>query len=294
MWFYFALLSAVASAVGMVARRTNGSLAQPIELSWWSLLFSLPLSIIILLLDRSPRWTSHAFIGPTIVYVLINTITGVLYFRAYKYAEASAITPILNLLPVGLVITSPLILGTTTPAKGLIGILLIVAGVYYTSVNGKHSLLHPFKQMTRNKGSRAMLAIVVLWSISTNYQKLALNHASASFLVFVQIIAQFVIISIILGFHKRRHRKQHAERVLHAWGLQIALISFATTISVLFQMKASSLIANTSYVLAVKRLDSVLVVLYAAFFLKEHNIRRRLVGTLVAFIGIIFLFIFEK
>src|SRR5437870_201018 len=112
MWFYFSLLSALFSGFGNIARRTHGSLASPAELSWWCFLIGLPLGFGLLLTSNQPWYTSHAFIIPMVLCCFLNSIANVLQFKAYKLAEASLVSPINNLLPLFLLATSFLFLGT--------------------------------------------------------------------------------------------------------------------------------------------------------------------------------------
>lgn len=292
MWFYFALLSAFFNSFGNIARRTHGSLAQPAELAWWTLLLSLPLGVGLLLNAPQPWHTSNAYILPVLLASTLNAYGSVLQFRAYKYGDASGISPITNLLPVLIVFTSFVMLGIHPHPGGFVGILLIVAGVYYTSVNGRHSLFHPFKQLLKNKGSRAMLGCVLLWAVSTNFDKQALYSARPEYLLLIHQLVIFGIISTYLLFRPIKHRVKRGEKVLKKWGWHLAAISVFTTLAVFFQMKAVSL-ADPSYVLAVKRVDVLFTVLFAGLFLREKHILKRFEGSVIALAGIIVLYIFK-
>lgn len=293
MWFYLALLSAFFSAFSNIARRTHGSLAQPAELSWWTLLFSLPLGLGLLLVSNQTWHIGNDYLIPLLSASLISCFSGVLLFRAYKYGDASAVSPISNLLPILLVPTSFLMLGLVPTWGGLAGILIVVVGVYYSSVSGKHSLLHPFRQLLRNRGSKAMLACVVLWSISGNLQKMALDTASPSYVLFLHQVTMFSVMSIYLLLKKSRQgRWSRGERVMRRWGWHIAAISFFTTLSVFFQMQAIALV-NPSYVSAVKRLDVLLTVLFAGLFLQERHILKRFRGSVVAIVGVAIIYFFR-
>lgn len=82
-----------------MARRTHGSLAQPVELAWWTGLFSLPLGIGLILITNQPLWTNSDYIVPALGAAVLNTYGHILLFRAYKYADASTVSPITNLQP---------------------------------------------------------------------------------------------------------------------------------------------------------------------------------------------------
>lgn len=292
MWFYLALLSAFFNALGNVARRTHGSLAQPAELTWWTLLFSLPLAVGLLLISSEPYYTSHDFLLPSVVAGVMGCFSAVLQFRAYKLSDASVVSPITNLLPVLLIVTSFLILGTFPNLPGLIGILFVVAGVYYSSVSGKHDLFHPLQQMFKSSGARAMLLTILLWSVSTVLEKIALNSASPAFVMFIVVITMFTGISFYLLLQPQRHRLKHGEKVLYKWGWHIAAIAVFVTLSTMFQLQALSMI-DPSYVLSVKRLDVLITVLFSGLFLHERHILKRFKGSAIALVGVLIIYLFE-
>lgn len=286
MWFYLALLSAFFNSLSNVARRTHGSLAQPAELAWWSLLLSMPLSAGLLLVSGAPYYTSTAYLAPALIASALNAYGGVLMFKAYKYGDASVISPLTNFLPVTLVVTAFIILGTVPEPMGLVGILLVVAGVYYSSVSGRHSLAHPFRKLMANKGSRAMLGWVLLMSFSAALMGLALRSASPSYLMlFIQVV-EFLLLSIYLLSRPQKHRIRHGEQVMKRWGWHIAAIATFTTLAIFFQLQAMNL-QDISYVLSVKRIDVLFTILLAGLFLKEKHVFKRFKGSAIALVGVV-------
>ena len=286
MWFYLALLSAFFNALGNVARRTHGSLAQPAELSWWTLLLSLPLVTGLLLVSSGPHYTSLDFLLPAIAAGFLGCFSAVLQFKAYKLADASVVSPITNLLPVMLVVTSFFILGVLPTFAGMVGILFVVGGVYYSSVSGRHDLLHPLQQILKNPGSRAMLATILIWSVLSVLEKMALGSASPESVLMVVTITMFIGISSYLLLQPQRHRVKHGEKVLKRWGWHIAAISVFVTLAVFFQLQALAMI-DPSYVLSVKRLDVLMTVLFSGLFLHERHIMKRFKGSVIALIGVV-------
>lgn len=293
MWFYLALLSAFFGACSNVARRTHGSLAQPAELLWWTGLLGFPLGVGLLLIGPRPMFTSYGFILPVVVSGVLNTVAGTLQFRAYSKADASLVTPIANLMPVLLIFTSYLAFGILPGWGGLIGIIFIVVGVYYSSVSGKHELLHPLKQLFYNKGSRAMLGTVLIWSLTTILAKIALRSATPALVMMGQLAVSLVCLSVYLLLQPYKKRLRHGEKVIHKWGWHILAISVFATLGVFFQYQAIALVANPSYVLAVKRVDVLITILFAGFFLREKHILKRFEGSVIALIGIVIIYIYK-
>lgn len=290
MWFYLSLLSAFLNALGNVARRTHGSLAQPAELSWWCLLFGLPLGAGLAMASGGPWWTSTAYILPAMIAAVINAGGSILLFRAYKYGEASAVAPIANFLPIFLIASNLIILGSLPSLMGIIGILLIVGGVYYSSVSGKISVFHPLGQILHNKGARAMILWAAMMAVSVTFTQMALEHASSSYILFFQTLVGLVFMSVYLLLRPIRKRVTHGERVLKRWGWHMAAISLFSTTAIYFQYHAMTL-ADSNYVLSVKRLDVLFTVLLAGLFLGERHILRRFKGSIIAVVGVILIYI---
>ena len=285
MWLYFALLSAVLNSFNVLARKTHGSLAHPMELCWWTTMLAIPFGIGLLLTSHQPYYTNFGFVIPLALSCITAIASSVLSFHAFQKGETSALTPITNCLPVFAVVTSFLFIGIVPTWTGLIGILLVVAGVYYSSV-GKEKLSHPIKQILRSPGSRSMLACVILWSIGTVLDKISLESAEPTFIMAARQMICFVILSAILLLHPQKHRFRRGQKVVQRWGWHILAMSVFATLAVYFQLQALNL-ADPAYVMAVKRLDIVFTVLLAHFILKEKHVMQRFEGSLVAFVGIV-------
>lgn len=287
MWFYFALLSALTNAVGTLARRTHGSLGRPVELAWCSQLIMVICSLILIGLNPHNLWKNDSFILPTVASGIIYTFATILLFIAYKHSQVSVVTPLTNLVPVGLLVASFLMFGTVPPVAGIFGVLLVGAGLYYSSVSGKHTLFKPFQALWSQRGSRAMLGVVFLWTIGTNLDKISLRSASPAFMVCCQVVIGSVILTVYLATKHNRSR----ERVWSRWWLHITVMAIFTTLAIYFQARAIVLVGNTSYVLAVKRLDVLLVVLFSGLFLGERHLLKRFTGSLIAVAGVVIIYL---
>lgn len=291
MWFYYSLLAALLNGFANVARRTHGSLADPAELSWWSLVIGIPVNIGLLLAVNTPAFTSHAFIVPMIISGVINALALILQFKAYKLGEVSLVAPIINLLPLLLIGTSFIMLGVVPSFGGIGGVILVVYGVYYSSVSGKHTLRNPIRQLFRNAGSRAMLGTIVMWSISSNLQKISLRSASPAFLALAQASVMFACISIYLLARPRRRRIKRGEEIIRRWGWHITAIAIFATLSVFFEFQALAHTANPTYVQTVKRLDVLITIPFAGYFLHERHLLKRFQGALVALVGVAIIYL---
>jgi uncharacterized membrane protein len=138
-----------------------------------------------------------------------------------------------------------------------------------------------------------MFLTVVLWSIGTNFEKIALRSASPAFLMLCQGAIMFGIFSVYLLLQPQRKRLKRGEKVMKRWGWHITAISVFAYLSAFFQLQAVNLVSNPSYVLAVKRLDVLVTILMAGLFLREKHILKRFEGSLVAIAGVALIVIFK-
>jgi transporter family protein len=242
------------------------------------------------LISHEPHFTSYDFLLPAIGAGVLGSFSAVLQFKAYKDGEASLVAPIANLLPILLVVTSFLILGVKPNLAGLVGIFFVVGGVYYSSVSGKHDLLHPLQQILKSKGSRAMLVTVFLWSIQAVLDKIALATASPAMVLVTILVTMFIGISAYLLFQPQKHRLRRGEKVFRKWGWHIVAISVFVTLSVMFQLQAIKTV-DPSYVLSVKRLDVLMTVIFSGLFLHERHIMKRIKGSAIALVGVVIIFL---
>ncbi len=287
MWFLLAVGAAITHAIATVARHIHSSSARPVELTWWSMLISMPIAAAWVIIDDRPLYTSYDFLIPALTSALICTATSVLMYAAYKYGEVSAITPLSNLLPLLMIFTSFVMLGTKPSAYGYLGIVLTVVGVYYTGVSGKHALFHPLKQLTKNRGSRLMLTAVVLWSVSGNLDKMALESVSPTFLVLIYQTVIFTLLTIFLLITPPKRGIKHMKMLFTKYSWHFVAVAVGTTTASIMQSMAIAITDNPSYVLAIKRLETLIVVVIAYYFLHEKHFGKRFTGSILAVLGCI-------
>ena len=141
-------------------------------------------------------------------------------------------------------------------------------------------LLKPFKSLIRNKGTRYMLIVATIWGVSVNLDKIAINNSSITQHIIFMNLFIFISLSIYLLVTKQ-----------FSWGSvkpvkgRLLLISFFTATTFIFHMIALSL-TYVAYVVAMKRMSGPIAVLLGHFFMKEPNIRARLIGSLIMVLGV--------
>ncbi len=73
-----------------------------------------------------------------IIGAVFFTIASFFYFKAFELEDASLVAPMLALIPLFSLFTSPLITGDSANNSGIVGVLLIAAGAFFLQkVSGK-------------------------------------------------------------------------------------------------------------------------------------------------------------
>lgn len=245
------------------------------------LVLSVLLGPVVLFLGVEPM--SNRFLLALLASSILQLTVILLYMKAIKRAELSVTVPLVTLTPLFMLLSSPILIGQFPNLLGLNGILFIVAGTYLLNMErSNNSFFTPFIHLVHNKNSRYMLIVAFLWSITANIDKIGVEETSPIFWAFSKEFLILFYLLPILWVKSKDPIQQFKGRWLSLVGVGI----FRTT-SLVTQMFAIQFIL-VAYVIAIKRSSSLLIMLYAFFFLNEkRNFKNRLLGILIISIGLL-------
>ena len=282
-WVFLALISAFTLATSDAL--TKKALAQTNEylVAWFRLLFSIPLLLLFWIFVPVPKldmqfYKAFAFALP------LEIIALVLYIKALRISPLSLTLPFLSLTPVFLILSSYLILGERVSFQGSIGIIFITAGGYTLNLHElRRGIFEPFKAITREKGSILMIGVALIYSITSSLGKMAIEHSSALFFGITYFIAVTVIFAPIALWMGRTEKKIFISEKQFK-GLMLPGIFYS--IMIISHMVAISL-TKVAYMISVKRTSLMIGIIYGYLLFKEKNIRERISGAVLMFIGFV-------
>lgn len=212
----------------------------------------------------------------------INVFATIMYMRAVSKGDISEIIPMLSFTPLFMLITSPIIVGELPKPGGIAGILLVVLGSYLLNINLRsRDLLAPIAALYKNSGTRLMLIVSFLFSITSNFDKVAVNYSSPmQHLLFLNLYV-FAGVSIVMMASRKFSYSQLSAGRYNLFIL--SLLNLAGSLLFLFAITYT----YVAYVISLKRTSGMLSVLLGHYFLKEPNIRERILGSVIMFIGVI-------
>lgn len=280
-WVVLSLLSAFCLATSDALAKKAVEHNNEYLVAWFRLLFSLPLLIVILFFIPIPE-LDRDFFKAFLIALPVELITIVLYIKALKESPLSLTLPFLALTPVFLIFISYIVLGEKVSLTGGIGIFLIASGGYLLNISEiKKGIFEPFRAITREKGSLYMIGVALLYSITSSFGKMAIEHSSPLFFgsaYFIALYFLFTPAALYMGkAGTPRFRSELGNIIKDKKIYALSLSGVFYAIMVITHMTAMKL-TKVAYMISIKRISLLIGVFYGYLFFKEENIRNRMLG----------------
>ncbi|RJO66176.1 MAG: hypothetical protein C4523_13945 [Myxococcales bacterium] len=212
-------------------------------------------------------------------------IATTLYFKALQVGELSRDVPLLSLTPIFMLLTSRVMVNQTLTLAGAAAILVAVFGCVLLQKQPGRGLREMVAALWRERGSRLMLVVAFIWSITANFDKLCIDEVGPSYYPLFANLAFAVLYLPVLKLFGVRWREVVGFR---AWPL--ALLGPLQAAAALTQMQAVAVAPHVAYVITLKRGGLLLFGLFAgAAFFGERRLGWRAVGAawIVAGLGLL-------
>jgi uncharacterized membrane protein len=199
MWILFALLNPLSEAFRSFFIKKASYKINPLIIAWSNNL--VPVIIFLPILFFIDLRFSYEFWGAFLATGIINVAANVIYMKALAEGDISEVMPMLSFTPLFLLITSPIIVGEFPSIFGLIGVLLIFFGSYLLNSNLRNkSFWEPLKSLLKKKGTRYMLFIAFIWSLSANFDKVSIQYSSImQHIIFMNILIFLAMTFLVLN-----------------------------------------------------------------------------------------------
>jgi uncharacterized membrane protein len=284
-WILFAFLSAFFDSVkNVLSKKCLQKIDEHIVV--WSYSFSTVFFLAPFLFFVEIPPLENKFWGALFIGGCLNLLAGILYMRAIKSSGLSKTIPLTCFAPVFVVITSPIVLGEHSKLFDVVGVLTIVTGAYILNnnqVNGGY--LAPLKSILNEEGSQLMLCVTFLWGISSAVDKIGVQSSSPFF--WTLAIYTFITLATF-PITLCRYRSIIEIKQIGRSFIFLVLIGLLVTLAEIFQMKAINLTV-VSRVEALKLINVLMTILFGYMIFKEKIIKKRLVGTAIMIVGVLFI-----
>lgn len=289
MGFDYAIISAILHAIKEGVKKRLTKTTDILFILWAASVFSLPIFTVGLISEGIPEVTSNFWLAAA-AFIPLFFVSSLMLIKAEKISPLALTLPFLSLTPILMLLTSWIMINEVPNVWGIIGILLIPLGAFLLNIKYiDHGILAPFKAIGKEKGSLLAIGVAIIWSITANLDKIAINNSSIFFYQFIVSLSMAVFSSILLAIkHKGEFIREIKENI---W--LFVLIGILFSVAIGLQMLAIQKIL-VSYVITIKRAGMVLGgIIIGAVFFKEKDFKYHLLGGLVMTAGVLLILLFH-
>ena len=277
------LLSAlIHSSWNVIAKRGNW----PLEFFFWGFLCGAFLYLPVLAgLGYFPLFIDQFSFNALAISLLsgfIQTIYFICLIKAYRVADLSLVYPISRSAPLFTQIWAFLLIGEVVSFQGMVGISLVILGIFITSIREFHSKrVIPSFHASHRPYSLA-LAAALAGSVYVVFDKAG-----------VQILHPFLFgclinvwMCIFIGLYTWHYKETSLLKVWHDSKKDIVLIAFLQNVGYILVLLALQW-SKVSYVISFRQAGVLFGALMGILFLKESHWKTRLTGAIILTLGLV-------
>lgn len=226
-----------------------------------------------------------AFWGYMLAVTPLELLALTLYMRAITVSPLSLTLPYLALTPIFSALVGWLLLGEVMSTTGLVGVLLVALGAWLLNahrarINGRIEALGPVRAVLEERGSRMMLAVAVIYGVTSVLGKAVLRYMDGLLLgaFYYAWLGAFALVAVLclrpaLLLHLTR--RPRAQVAIGALGALEVLTHFIALQGV-----------ATAYMIAVKRTSLLFGIGYGALLFGERRIAQHLSAGILMVAGV--------
>ena len=218
---------------------------------------------------------------------LLNALAYPLMLKAYQIGEFSSIYSMILLTPVFLIGTSFFTLGERPTMLGITGVAITIIGIWFIMRHNHHDR----KNIPDSaKGNILAILVAFIWSITANFDKIAVLHSDRLFssaVVFGIISGGQAVYLLVKGnILSGRKQKEKALATSFALGM-FFIIGLGAIMAIQSYMQNWALsIGPVTYTITLKRTGVLFGVLWGWLFFGEKIESKKILGIIIALGGV--------
>ncbi|MBU3925753.1 DMT family transporter [Patescibacteria group bacterium] len=278
-WFLFALASAFSHSLNNLCSKFLVSKI-PKSLIGLGVYFFATVSLFVASFINGIPDLGEKFLIAVLITGILNVFAYFAILRAYELADLSLVFPMILLTPVILMGTSYFILGEKPSLLGFLGVIVVLLGLFFVVRNSDEKLDQ--KKIDSKKGIMYGILVAIIWSISINFDKIAVLNSDSFFAGACISLIMFFGIGFVFLQQKNYF---YIERKIFKYFPIIFITSIFSVITIITHFKALSM-GLASYTIVIKRTAVLFGVIWGVLFFKEKNFLPKIIGSAIAVAGI--------
>jgi len=284
MWFWYALASAIISAISVIVNKRVLHKVHALLLSWSLFAFPIPFLTILLLKDGLPI-VNRSFFTAIVAASLCFAVAKTLALSSMKNSLLSKIYPLQSVGLLFVYLLGIIFLSEVIKIINLIGLFLIIIGVYIFNIEkAKENFLEPFKLLFTNRIFLVFLVSIILSNITAIFEKTALINSNPRSPIFVLLIENMLMSVLLSGYLTHKDRFWLREIKNHFWLLMLSSLIY-TSLALFVFMGFSS--GPVVLVIGIKKLEVLFVLLFSWVFFHDKLTRHTWIASLIMLAGVV-------
>lgn len=285
--YTFALISAILSAFAAILEKKILFKEKALTLTLTLGIFNMFLAFFFFF---GVDFTKISLMSLSILFIksLINSIAFLCVIYSLKNLELSEALPLLVLTPGFVAIIAFLFLGEILAFLEIIGLILLLIGVYIHGLEEKQSIFQPFKIFFSAKRKYILFALT-LFTLSSIMDKILISKFSPEAYMLIQhIFFAFIFLAVFLYSGSKSESLKNTIKFSGWFILILAVITILYRYAEIIAIKNSSSVA---LVIAIKRISIFFAVLIGGKLFNEGNLVRRIIATIFLIVGAILIIV---
>ena len=284
MWFWWAILSAVFSAISIILNKKALKSINASLVSWALFAFSIPFLIYPAFKDGWPK-LNFTFIVVTTVSIVGFAFAKTLSLRSLKHSKLmSEIVPLAFFAVLIQYALGAIFLNEKIRLLPSVGLILIIFGGYYLKISeAKEDILRPFKLIFTNKNSFYYLLAMLIMPFTSLMDKLELLNLHPVNQSFLLLWENFWTAILLTGYMTHRDKNWINDLRANFKVLFINGFIFAILALLYFYSITTGALALVS---GVKKLEVFFVLIFGWLMFGDKPKREVWIGSLIMLVGV--------
>ena len=284
MWFWFAIGSALTSAISVILNKKALKNIDTSLVSWSLFAFSIPFLIYPAFKDGWPQ-VNNMFWVATIASIISFAYAKTLALKSLKGNLMSEVVPLAFFAVLFQYVLGLIFFSEVLKLTSIFGLVLIILGGYLLKVEeAKEGIFKPFKLLFTNKGAVMYLTAMAIMPFTSVFDKTGLmnmKNVNQSFLLLWENVAT----TLLIGFYiTRKNRNWIKEVKNNFFTLFLSGVVYATlSLFYLYGITGGSL----ALVSGVKKLEVFFILVIGWFLFKDRPKRGVWIGSFIMLLGVI-------
>jgi drug/metabolite transporter (DMT)-like permease len=291
MWIVLALIAAMASAgTSLLLKRAVGLAGIVVSTVTFRAVGGVLLVIATMLTGPWPTPTPTFW--RALAIVIPNEIGGMLCLSAaLSLGDVSAVQPIMGFIPLFTMIGGALLFHEQPSALAMIGILLVVLGLYFVGLRKGSSALEPIRAFATSRASWIALLATLFWTVTSLTHKVGIAEVGPMPWATAMTLGSAVALSAVLPVIARGSGGVGLPREMRPW-LQFVVLTGICFAVQQFGLHNALRRSQAGYVMAVVSSSILIATMIGVLVLREQGGSHRITGALLVSSGVALIAVF--